>query len=157
MCNCSLSIAVLQTDPWPSMVSWMVVLPQIRNPTKTWQDNRPLHWSPRQQQIKLNQSVNCGRFAWTCLPLWCKADYQTKTLQAVNYIQILVTAHWRSRAEYIGLEETTLERCSHYCRVQGDSHWVALSLTLSPKNQFVSTSLMRNGASWMHRDTGHIN
>ena len=44
------------TNPCSSMLSWVVVRPQIQNLTTTRQDYRPHHWSPCLQQMELDQS-----------------------------------------------------------------------------------------------------
>ena len=65
--------------------------------------------------MELDQGGNSRTLAWTSLPLWCKADCQTQSLEVVHF---LVTADWRNIAKYLGLETAlqctaaALERCS---------------------------------------------
>ena len=61
-----------------SMVSWVLVRPQIRNLTTPWPDHRPDHGSPRWQLKELDQVGTVEGLPGHCLPLWCKADCQNK-------------------------------------------------------------------------------
>ena len=142
------------TDPWSSMVSWIFVHPQIRNPLKIWRDNRHHRSSPL-QQMALNQSGNSGRFAWTLLASVVQSRLPTQSLQVVHLIQIFCHG--------------ALEKCSKIHRVLrihqsnivvGESKATQTGLQgPAPhleKRKCVIISLMRRDASWMHRDSRHI-
>ena len=115
------------------MISWMFVRPQMQNPTKISEDHRPHHRSSPLQQMELYQCGNSGRSPGHCLPLWCKADCQTQSLQAVHLIQIFGHGALQKYSKIYRLENTTLERFSW--RVKSDSNGVALSSPLSRKKK----------------------
>ena len=75
--------------------------------------------SPRMRQAELDQKGNSQTLACTSLPLWCKADYQTQSLQVIH---CLVLAGWRIIAKYFWLDNATLEHCSW--RIKSDSNGV---------------------------------
>ena len=133
VCDYDLSVAVPLTDPWSSMISWMVVRPQMRNPTKMWREYRPHHRSSPLQQMELYQCGNSGRFAWTLLASAVQSRLRNTAYKLCNWIEFSVTAHWRNIAKYIGLDNTTVEHFSW--RVQSNSDGVALSSLLSQKKK----------------------
>ena len=146
------------TDLWSSMISWMVVRPQMRT-RKISKEHRPHHRSSPLQQMELYQCGNSWRFVWNCLPLWCKADCETQRLQVEHFIQIFCHG--------------ALEKYSKIHRVGEYNPWtfylespkrLSRGCTVLPqgppyleKGKCVSTSHMRRDASWMHRDTRHNN
>ena len=64
-------VVATQSGPCPKcplMISWVVVRPQIRNPTTRW-DHRPHHRSQHLQQMQLDQSGSVEGLPGHCLPL----------------------------------------------------------------------------------------
>ena len=150
MCDYDISVAVPLTDPWSSMILWMVVRLQMRNATKISRE-RPSFFAPavdgaesvwEQWKIHLDIACLCGG----------KQSAKHNAWKLYTWFKFSVTVHWRNIAKYIGLENTTLERFSW--RVQSDSDGGPPQYLENKK--CVSTSHMRRDASWMHRDTRHI-
>ena len=136
MCNLVLSVSPPLPTHCPPMLWTVVVRPhQERNHPHKGQHRGHLR-SPRRRQMArvLDQRGNCRTLAWTSLPLWCKADCETQSLQVVHF---LVTAGWRNIAKYLGLENDVI----------GESKATQTGLHGAPpklkKRKCVSTSLMR--------------
>ena len=123
-----LSVAVLLTDPWSSMKSW-ILCPQMRNPAKISKEHR-LRPCSRLTCISVGTAEDRLDIACLC---GAKQTAKHKAYKLYTWFKFSAMVHWRNIANYIWLENTTLERFSW--RVQSDSDGVAWSSPLSRKKK----------------------